>query len=492
MRKDVLDMTAGDIAAAIRDRKIKAIDVVATVLARIKEVNPAVNAICTLSDDPLKRAAECDRRLAAGGTARLMEGVPFVVKDVLETKGLRTTFGSRLREDYLPEEDAVSVERMQEAGGILIGKTNTPEFATDSNTWNPLFGMTRNPWDLNTTPGGSSGGTAAALAAGMAPVGLGTDLGGSARTPASFCGIVGMRPSPGRIPVYPDEYGWDLLVPHVIGPMARTVDDIGRLLSVLSGPDERDPRSLPRPEHDYVAAANGGGGVKGRRIAYTADMNGLVLVDPEVARITRDACKDFERLGCTIEEACFDTSLVREIISGTRAFAMIARHFDQYHNSKDLMTTKLARQVEESLKIDIVKATRAEKLRTAYWHGVRRLLQQFDYLVMPTKSVTAFRLDQSMPDRIGNVRVERFFDSLIVTYAISITGLPAITVPCGLDSKGLPVGLQIVGRRMREDLVLEAAAAYAGLHPEHFARPNIDLSSVKPIADPLDFPSLRI
>ena len=208
--------------------------------------------------------------------------MPFVAKDNLDTKGLRTTFGSLLCANYVPEQDAIAVERLRAAGAVLIGKTNTPEFATDVNTTNRLFGPTRNPFDLNVTAGGSSGGTGAALAAGMAPIGLGTDLGGSIRVPSSFCGTIGIRPAPGRVPVYPTEFGWDTLVEHVHGPMARTVADVGLMLSVLAGPDDRDPQPLPAQDHDYAAVAHGGTDLKGRRVAYSANLNGLFPVDPEV------------------------------------------------------------------------------------------------------------------------------------------------------------------------------------------------------------------
>ena len=288
-----------------------------------------MNAICTPNENALAEAEACDRRLGAGERPRLLEGVPFVAKDILPTRGVRTTFGSLIFERHVPDEDALSVERLRAAGAILLGKTNTPAFAHDVNTTNRMFGTTRNPWNLRVTAGGSSGGTAAAVAAEMAPIGLGTDLGGSIRIPSAFCGTVGLRPVPGRVPVHPTEFGWDTLVQHVQGPMTRTVEDCGLVLAALAGPDDRDPSSLPAEPYDYAKAARDARRLDGRRIAYTPDLNGLVPVDPEVARLTAAAARSFEQLGALVEEACFDTAEVREIIVGTRGFGMVARYADR-------------------------------------------------------------------------------------------------------------------------------------------------------------------
>jgi amidase len=471
MSEDIVRKSAATLTADIATKRLSATEVMRAFLDRIAQINPAVNAVCTLSPRALEDAAECDRRLRAGERPRLLEGVPFVVKDILQTAGLRTTFGSMIYEHHVPDEDAVSVARLRTAGAILVGKTNTPEFAHDVNTTNKIFGTTRNPWNLQTTAGGSSGGTGAAVAADLAPIGLGTDLGGSIRIPSAFCGTVGLRPVPGRVPVYPSEFGWDTLVEHVHGPMTRTVEDCGLMLAVLAGPDDRDPTSLPAEPRDYVEAARYAGRLDGRRVAYTRDLNGLVLVDPEVARLTAEAARAFERLGATVDEACFDVADVREIIAGTRGFGMVARYADRLDVHRDRMTPQLINQVTDALTLDVRTITRAERLRTTYWHRVRAFLERYDYILTPSVPVPAFRLDQPLPSEIGGVPVERFYDVFLTTYAFSITGLPVMSVPCGLTSQGLPVGLQIVGRRLREDLVLEAAAAYARACPEHFRPP---------------------
>ncbi len=471
MSDDVTRRTAGEIATDVGRRRIGAPDVVRAFVERIERLNPAVNAICTRHDGALADAEACERRLRAGEPPRLLEGVPFVAKDNLPTRGLRTTYGSLILERHVPDEDALSIARLRAAGAILLGKTNTPEFAHDVNTTNRVFGTTRNPWNLRVTAGGSSGGTGAAVAAAMAPIGLGTDLGGSIRIPSAFCGTVGLRPAPGRVPVYPAEFAWDTLVPHVQGPMTRTVDDCGLMLAVLVGPDDRDPSSLPAEAHDYVEAARYTGRLDGRRVAYAPDLGGLVRVDPEVARLTAAAARSFAELGALVEEACFDTADVREIIAGTRAFGMVARYADRVDAHRDVMTPQLLNQVADAFRLEVRTITRAERLRTAYWQRVRTFLERFDYILTPTVAAPPFRLDRPLPTEIGGVPVERFYDVFLTTYAFSITGLPAMSVPCGFTASGLPVGLQIVGRRLREDRMLEAASAYALACPQHWQPP---------------------
>jgi amidase len=243
MDGDACDRSATEVARDFFAGRLTAVEVMRACLERIAKVNPIVNAICTLNPDALAEAEASDRRRRAGEARGPLDGIPFVAKDNLDTRGLRTTFGSQLMADNVPAEDAICVERLRRAGAVLLGKTNTPEFAHDIRTDNLLFGPTRNPADPRRTAGGSSGGTAAAVASGMAPIGLGTDLGGSIRIPAAMSGIAGLRPSPGRVPVYPTEFGWDLLVEHVHGPVARSAEDLGLMLAALAGPDERDPSS---------------------------------------------------------------------------------------------------------------------------------------------------------------------------------------------------------------------------------------------------------
>ena len=491
MAHEMIDRPAGALARAVARGDVSAREVVEASLGRVETFNPAVNAVCTVNEQALAEAEACDRRLRSGASARALEGVPVVVKDVIATRGLRTTFGSLLCEDFVPTEDSLCVERLKAAGAIVVGKTNTPEFAHDPVTRNKLFGVTRNPWNLHYTAGGSSGGTAAAVAAGMVPGGIGTDLGGSIRYPATVCGLVGIRPSPGRVAVHParvgredaPSLGWDTLTYHVHGPITQTVADCGLLLQVISGPDDRDPSSLPAQDHDYTAAASGTSSIAGRRIAYCKDLDGIVPLDPEVAELTKKAALAFEALGCTVEEACFDTSGIMEIIAPTRSFGMVARYADMIEAHEERMTPVLVGQVRDGLKCDLRSLGRAEALRTAYWQRLRAFLERYDHLITPTSGAAAFRLDRPLPTEIGGRTVERYYDTLMTTYAFSIAGVPALSVPCGLNRDGLPVGIQIVGRRFREDMVLEAAAAYAAAHPDHLARPVIDLAQMATLGE---------
>lgn len=477
---DILSMGAAELARAVGSRQLSARAVTEAFLARTEAVNGVVNAVCTLNPAMCAEADACDRHLASGAAPRRLEGVPFVVKDNVDTAGLRTTYGSRLRQDFVPAEDAVAVERLRRAGAVLLGKTNAPEFAHDVNTTNALFGTTRNPWRLDATSGGSSGGTGAAVAAGMAPIGIGTDLGGSIRVPAAFNGIVGVRPTPGRVPVYPSAFAWDTLVEHVQGPLARTVEDAGLMLAVMTGPDDRDPTSLPDDGMDLAAAARRTDAVRGRRILYVEDFGRLVPTDPEVARLARAAAVAFEDLGCVVESGDLDVGGLREIVMGTRAFGMVGRYADLLERHRAEMTAPLVNQIEDALKRTVREVAAAERLRGDYWHRMRRVLELFDHIVAPSVGIAAFDLDRPLPTEIAGRPLERFYDVFLGTYAFSVTGLPVAAVPCGFTSAGLPVGVQIVGRRLRDDRALEAAAAFAAARPEHARRPQVDTAWRRP------------
>ncbi|MBT6274537.1 MAG: amidase [Chromatiales bacterium] len=491
---ELIGASATALAEAISSRTVSAEEVMQAHLERVDALNPTINAICTINEQALSDARACDARLASGGSPRALEGVPVVVKDNIETAGLRTTYGSLTSEHNVPVADAVLVERLRAAGAVVVGKSNTPEFAADINTRNAVFGQTRNPWDLNVTPGGSSGGTAAAVSSAMVPVGIGTDLGGSIRIPAAFTGLVGLRPSPGRVPVYPQEFAWDTLIAHVQGPMARTVEDLARVFSVIAGPDERDPSTLPAVDSGFwrlppdPAAA-----LAGTKVAYIRDLAGLVPLDHEVRALVDAALADLANDGCEVTEDSFDASDLRAIMGGTRAFNVMARLSDKYADYPDAITVPIANQVRAALQIDVATVVQAERARSLYWHRVRALLERYDFLVTPTVTVPPFRLDEALPTTIGGHPVAHFYDAILTTYAFSVTGLPALSVPCGFTPSGLPVGLQIVGHRHREDRVLAFGAGYLAAHPGHTRRPlDIDLASVKPVSEDFSSPGVSI
>ena len=487
---ELTELSATELAVRIGRREISAAEVAEASLSRVRDYNPALNAIVTLNPGFVDEARAADRRLAAGGLPRPLEGVPFVAKDILATKGLRTTFGSLVHEHNVPDADAISVERLRAAGALLLGKGNTPEFATDINTNNKIFGLTRNPVDLNVSAGGSSGGSASAVAADMAPIALGTDHGGSIRIPAAWCGLCGLRPSPGRVAVHRPDFGWDTLVAHVEGPIARTVADLGAMMSALVGPDDRDPSSLPSEGYDYTAAAMPAD-FTGRRVAYSADLNGLFPVDPEIETATRAAARVFEGMGCIVEEASFDGSDLREIIAGTRGFGLVARFADLVERSGDRMSSQLVGQVSDGVRQDLRTVGKAERQRTAYWHRVRTFLERHEFLLTPTVGAPPFRIDQPLPTKVGGRPVDRYYDIFLATYAFSVVGLPVASVPCGFTKEGLPIGLQIVGRRLRDDSVLRAAAAYTACCPQHLARRPIPLAAARPLSGELVTPGMR-
>ncbi|WP_108663088.1 amidase [Acuticoccus kandeliae] len=473
---ELTELSAVAIAEKVARRELSAEAVATAFLARTEDLNPAIVAITTINPRLLDEARAVDARLASGGAPRPLEGVPFVVKDILPTRGVRTTYGSRIFADHVPEISAICVERLEAAGGVLLGKTNTPEFATDINTTNALFGMTRNPVDLNVSTGGSSGGTGAAIAADMAPIGIGTDLGGSIRIPSAWCGIVGIRPSPGRVPIWPAEFAWDTIVAHVQGPMARTVADLGLMLKIISGQDDRDPSSLPDPTQDYAAIARAGIALEGRRIAYCESFGGLVPVDPEVAAATRKVADDLASLGAIVEPIEIDASDLKAIIAGTRGFGIVARFAEHAERHRDVMAGQLLGQVEDALKQDLRTLAHAERLRSAYWGRVRGVLEGHDFVLTPTIGAPPFRLDQPLPTTVGGKPVDRFYDVFLAAYAFTVLGLPAASVPAGFTASGLPIGAQIVGRRLREEEVLGVAARLEALHPERIARRPIDIN----------------
>ena len=447
-----------------RSRKISPLEVMQAVLARIDGVNPRVNAYVTLVRESAlaeakKATAALGRRSASLGP---LHGVPVSIKDLTPTKGIRTTWGSKIFEHHVPEMDALYVERLKRAGAVVVGKTNTPEFGAGGNTFNAVFGVTRNPWNTALTCGGSSGGAAVALATGMGPLAQGSDLGGSLRTPAAFCGVVGFRTSPGLIPVYPSELGWDSL--SVTGPMARTVSDVALMLATMAGPDDRAPLSYETDTRRFTAAVKRPS-IKGWKVAWTPDLSGMIPVDQEVAAVAEQATRVFRSLGARVEAACPDFSEANQIVLATRGLGMVARHADKLAEWEPVMQKGLVWNIKQGLSLTPEQIGNGEKLRTRLWHRVREFMETRDLLILPTVAVPPFPVEQPYPTEINGKPLDNYTQWFFLTYGITLTSLPAISVPCGFTRSGLPVGLQIVGRRRREDAVLEAAAAFEAAAP---------------------------
>jgi amidase len=462
-RRDLCFTPAVELQKLFRARKTSPLEVIQAVLARIDAVNPAVNAIVTLERDAaLREARRATARLRRGRALPPLFGVPVGIKDVTPTKGIRTTYGSKLFESHVPDQDALVVERLRAAGAIVIGKTNTPEFAFGPNTVNTVFGATRNPWNLALTAGGSSGGSAAALATGMCPLAEGTDLGGSLRGPASYCGVVGFRTSPGLIPRYPSALAWDTY--SVEGPMARTVADAALMLSVMAGNDARSPLAYEVDTTEFVRAVRAPS-VKGWRIAWTTDLGGLMAIDDEVRAVFERAVGIFRAAGARVTPGGPDLSEVPEIVRLTRGLLMVARHADKLPEHRAVLQPGLVENTEQGLALTSVEVARGELLRTRLWQRVQAFQTSHDLLLTPTSATPPFPVEQPHVVEINGRPVGKAMQRSYLTYAFSVLGLPAISIPCGFTSQGLPVGLQIVGRRRGEAAVLRAAAAFEAARP---------------------------
>ncbi len=467
---DLCFTPAHKLREAIRKKEVSPVDLVKAILSRIEKINPQVNAYCTVvPEKALQAAQQAEDKIVQGQEMKVLQGLPVSIKDLTITAGIRTTFGSKIFENYIPDEDALIVQRLKGAGAILLGKTNTPEFGAGANTYNPIFGPTRNPWKLTHTCGGSSGGAAVALACGLGPLATGSDLGGSLRIPASFCGVVGLRTSPGLIPVYPRPLGWDTMT--VEGPMARTVKDIALLLSVIAGRDDLSPISLPIEGETFLTAVENIE-IKGLKIAWSPDLK-VIPVDKEVSAVTEAAVRRFSELGGTVVPDEPDYTGVREVIQVTRAWRMAALYGDALKKWGELMNPNLVANIEQGLKLSAEEIGRAEKNRTLIYQRVHRFFEKYDLLITPTVAIPPFPVEIPYPREISGQPMSSYTDWFLLTYAISITGHPAISIPCGFTAAGFPVGMQIVGPRLGEILVLKAAAALEAIAPWHDQRPPV-------------------
>jgi amidase len=458
-RDDLCFLPATELVASIASGEMSAREVTEAHLARISAVNPAVNAIVTLvAERAMDAAAEADRAFARGGPQGPLHGLPIAHKDLALTKGLRTTSGSPIFADFVPDEDELFVRRVHDAGAIVVGKTNTPEFGAGSQTFNEVFGATRNPYDLSRTSGGSSGGAAAALAAGMLPIADGSDLGGSLRNPASFCNVVGLRPSPGRVPSWPARDSRQML--SVEGPMGRTVGDAALLLSVMAGPDPRVPVSLPEPGAVFAPPL---GAVPGAPIvAWAPDCGGTMPVDPRVRDAVAASRGSFEALGCRTEDAFPDLRGAREVFFTMRAHGFAADLGPLLGEHRDRMKATVVWNIEQGQRLSAADIAEAESRWTVLTERVAAFFDRFDFLVMPVTQVPAFDVGTEYPREVSGVAMPTYLDWMESCWCITVTGLPAISVPCGFTADGSPVGVQIVGRRHDDLGVLRLAHAFEG------------------------------
>jgi amidase len=454
--KSICDMTALQMRQEIETGQLSARQVVEAHLASIEVRNPAINAIVTLDPEgALRQADAADAEQAANHPLGLLHGLPVAHKDSFLTAGMRTTFGSPVHRDFVPTQTSLPVTREREAGAITLGKTNLPEFGAGSHTFNPVFGATRNPYDLGRTPGGSSGGAAAALAARMLPLADGTDMGGSLRNPAGFCNVVGLRPSPGRVPQWPSNTPNSPLT--VAGPMARTVADAALMLAALAVPDARDPFSFDQDPAQFASSLERD--FAGTRIACALSWGGLP-VEPAVLKALQAQLPVFEQLGCKLDEACPDFGDVDNAFQTLRAQNFAISQGDNLRKHRDQLKQTIIWNTELGLSQSAAALAHAERERAALSSRMSAFMQQYEFVIGVVSQVSPFAVETEYPTEIDGTPMQNYIDWMRSAYYITMTGHPAISVPCGFTADGLPVGIQIVGRYRDEWGVLQLAHAF--------------------------------
>jgi amidase len=448
---------ATELAALIRSRQLSARELTDACLDRIERLDPRVNAIVTLDAEGARAAADAaDAALAAGDELGPLHGLPVAHKDTHATGGMRTTWGSPLHADTVPADDELVVARLRAAGAIRVGKTNTPEFAAGSHTFNTLFGVTHNPYRHGLSAGGSSGGAAAALAAGFVPLAEGSDLGGYLRNPAAFCNVVGLRPTPGRVPTWPAPIGWSQM--SVQGPMGRTVADVALTLSAVAGPDRRVPIALDDPGAPFAAPLPER--LDGLRVAWTPDLGGRVRVDPAITAVLSESVRVFEELGATVETDCPDLTGADDVFGTLRAWLFDASFTDLARQNPAQVKESIRWNAEMGAKLSGADVARAEMAHTALYERTVAFFDRYDVLLAPTTQVLPFPVEQEYPTEIGGVPLDNYLEWMRACTLITPTGCPALSVPAGFTPDGLPVGLQVVAAPRADRRVLEVGHAF--------------------------------
>jgi amidase len=467
---EIVSLDATALSAAIHTRKLSCVEVMTAYLDHIAAANPQVNAIVALQDRDtlLAQARERDNQLAQGHSLGPLHGFPHAVKDLQAVKGIRTTQGSPILKDFVPAADSLMVERLRKAGAIFIGKTNAPEFGLGSHTYNPVYGITRNAYDLSKSAGGSSGGAAVSLALRMLPLADGSDYGGSLRNPAGWNNVLGFRTSIGRIP-YDSRDPW-LPTMSVTGPMARNVPDLALLLSVQAGYDARVPLSLDGDGSPFRGRLDRS--FKGARIAWVGDFKGHTPCEPKVLEVCRKAARSFESLGCVVEEAVpeFDLDAVWQAVIRLRAWQSGSPLLAFYQDpaKRALLKPEAVYEIETGLKQTAYDITAASVIRNDWTQVVRQFFERYDYLIAPTAQVFPFDVAQHWPQEIAGRKMETYHEWMKAVLLITMSGSPALAVPAGFSDQGLPIGIQLIGPNRQEFSLLQLAYAYEStLGPEH-------------------------
>jgi amidase len=456
---DIVSKSAKSLARLLRSRRISRVEVMKAFIAQVERTNPKVNAIVTfLPEAALAEARKLDRKRGRGAKEiGPLQGLPIAYKDMVETKGIRTTYGSPIFADNVPAHDQLMVERLKAAGAITLGKTNTPEFAAGSQTFNAVFGTTLNPYDLDKTCGGSSGGAAVAVACRMLPFADGSDLGGSLRNPANFCNVVGFRPTPGRVPTYPAMDAWNTM--SVLGPIARTAEDAAFLLSAMAGPDIRAPISIAEEGARFAKPL--ARKFRKVRVAWSANLGGLP-VDKRVIEVLAKQRRVLESLGCIVEDAEPDLRGADEVFATLRANSFAMRFKDLLDKDRGRIKDTVIGNIEKGLALSGVDVGRAIAMRTAVFQRMSKFMERYEFFCLPVSQVPPFPASQPYVTEIDGVKLPTYIDWMKSCYHITCTSHPAISVPAGFtsDAKPLPVGLQIVGRYRDDFGVLQLAHAF--------------------------------
>ena len=454
MEFDIFVYSGLEIRDSILNGDYSAVDVAEFFLSRIERYNSMYNAVVSVNPDWVGEAEAVDRMISKG-VVKPLTGIPILVKDNIETRGIRTTYGSILYKDYIPEFDALIVERLREAGAIILGKTNLSEFGLVAITDNPLFGATRNPWDLSRTPGGSSGGSATSVAVGFSPISIGNDAGGSIRIPSAFCGVIGFKPSYGLVPAYPKPGYFQGL--YVDGPIARSILDIALIMDVIAGPDMRDKDSLGISKPGFVEGIHED--IEKVRIGYSPDL-GYSEVSPEVEEKVRDAVYRFEELGFEVEEVkadLFDIGRYLTIKTAVEFYHFIRAKLEEW---REVAFKPYLKLIELAMKTSLQDYLDVESRSEELWRRIMKIFKEYDFLVTPTTAVTAFKHEDGLGPREINGRKVGPLGWMPFTYPFNFTGQPAISIPVGMDREGLPIGMQVVGEPYRDLDVLRLAYAY--------------------------------
>jgi len=453
-QQELCDLSASELAARLARKQVSAREVMSAHLAQIERINGKVNAIVTLvADQAMAAAAKADEAIMRRGSVGVLHGLPAAHKDLVDTAGIRTTYGSPFFRDNVPARDALIVTRMRAAGAITVGKTNTPEFGAGSQTFNTVFGATRNPYDVTRTCGGSSGGAAVAVATRMLPIADGSDTGGSLRNPPAFCNVVGLRPSPGR--VANGSTSWTPL--SVSGPIARTVADVALFLSAIAGADPRSPLSIRDDPAQFRAPL--GKDFKGVRVAWWRGLGGLPF-EPEIVRVVNGTRKVFEDLGCSVEEAEPDFSGIDEAFPALRYVGNYSQYAPLVRQRPEWVKDTIKYEVAQAERIQGPDIARALARQAQMFNQSREFFERYAYFILPVTQVEPFDVNTPYPTRFAGTAMTSYLDWMRSCWYVTMMSNPAISVPAGFSATGLPVGLQIVGRHRDELSVLQLAHAF--------------------------------